>query len=280
MKKYFVFSDIHGFYDLWMETLEDNGFDINNPEHVIIVCGDLLDRGNGAVKCLEFVNNLPSDRKVLIKGNHEDLMQEIIQRGYFQSHDKHNRTDDTIFQLTGVVNDGSWQTAEETIKLMKTNELWNTYINNCVDYFELDDYIFVHGWIPVTYKTSEDEKYSELPMLYRPSYRCYNPDWRDTVWVDDWKEARWLNGMMMWKTGIVEPNKTIVCGHFHTSWGHAYLHDDGEEFLDEYETYYIDPDTGMQEPHANFDIFYDDGIIAIDACTALTNKINCLVIEL
>ncbi len=29
--KYFVSSDIHGFYDEWMKTLKDKGFDINNP---------------------------------------------------------------------------------------------------------------------------------------------------------------------------------------------------------------------------------------------------------
>ena len=41
--KYFVSSDIHGFYDEWQKSLKDNGFDINNPCHKIIVCGDLFD---------------------------------------------------------------------------------------------------------------------------------------------------------------------------------------------------------------------------------------------
>ena len=43
--KYFVSSDIHGFFDEWMFALKRENFDISNPEHKIIVCGDLFDRG-------------------------------------------------------------------------------------------------------------------------------------------------------------------------------------------------------------------------------------------
>ena len=44
--KYFVSSDIHGFFDEWQNALTDKGFDLNNPEHKIILCGDLFDRGS------------------------------------------------------------------------------------------------------------------------------------------------------------------------------------------------------------------------------------------
>ena len=44
--KYFVSSDIHGFYDEWMKALKDAGFDIANDNHKIIVCDDLFDRGH------------------------------------------------------------------------------------------------------------------------------------------------------------------------------------------------------------------------------------------
>lgn len=43
MDKYFVFSDVHSFYDELMNALDDKGFNINNQEHVIISCGDLFD---------------------------------------------------------------------------------------------------------------------------------------------------------------------------------------------------------------------------------------------
>ena len=71
--------------------------------------------------------------------------------------------------------------------------------------------------------------------------------------------------MNMWENprNRVE-GKTIICGHYHTSWGHAYLHDDGFEW---------------GKDVAKFEPFIDDGIIAIDACTAYTGKVNCIVIE-
>ena len=46
MKTYFVCSDIHGFYKEWMKSLKEAGFNKNNPEHILIVLGDVFDRGN------------------------------------------------------------------------------------------------------------------------------------------------------------------------------------------------------------------------------------------
>ena len=59
------------------------------------------------------------------------------------------------------------------------------------------------------------------------------------------------------------PHKLIVCGHVHCSYGHAKLEGDGEE-MGEY---------------ANFEPHYAQGIIAIDACTSYSHKVNCIVIE-
>ena len=48
--KYFVSSDIHGFFDKWQSALKDKGFDLESPEHKIILCGDLFDRGSQPIK--------------------------------------------------------------------------------------------------------------------------------------------------------------------------------------------------------------------------------------
>jgi len=274
MKKYFVISDIHSFYEPMMKALTEKGFDKDNPEHIIINCGDLCDRGPDSIKCILFMLELYNqDRAILILGNHEDLMEEAIARRYFKGHDIHNRTTITACDLTGE------DDPDIALQHMRDNKFWNAYINRCIDFYETDNYVFVHGWIPVGFKYDEDEKWAELPLFYKPTIKIYNPEWRIPTWGDDWKDARWLNGMAMWQQGIREPDKTIVCGHYHTSYGHTNIHDDGVEFLDEYETFYIDPDTGKQEPHVNNDIFYDNGIIALDACTALTNRVNVLVID-
>lgn len=77
--KYFVSADIHGFYDEWQLALKEKGFDINNSEHKIILCGDLFDRGRQPKEIIDFVLT-HKDKVILIRGNHEDLMQEMIDR--------------------------------------------------------------------------------------------------------------------------------------------------------------------------------------------------------
>lgn len=80
MKTYFIVADVHGFYDEMIKALNGARFDVNNPMHIFVSLGDLLDRGSKPLQCLRFVNSLPEDRKILIKGNHEDLMEEMIAR--------------------------------------------------------------------------------------------------------------------------------------------------------------------------------------------------------
>ena len=75
MKKYFAISDMHSFYEPMIKALSDKGFDIDNPDHFVIVCGDAFDRGDDTVKVFEFLKDLKAkDRLVYIMGNHEDLL--------------------------------------------------------------------------------------------------------------------------------------------------------------------------------------------------------------
>lgn len=249
MKTYFVVSDVHSYYNELMTALNKQGFDRKNKNHIFVSLGDLCDRGPDAVKCLDFVNNLPLKRKILIRGNHEDLLEEAICRRYFMIRDIHNHTNDTVEQVTGIYYDEML-----ACESMLYNKKWNKYISSCVDYAEIGSNIFVHGWIPNNVK-----------------------DWRNAT-NDDWKEARWLNGMKEWSTGIIEDDKTIWCGHWHSSWGHAHLHDDGVEWINKIETYSV-LDDGTVWPYVKHEPFIDKGIVAMDACTAVSGIINCKTIE-
>ena len=62
---------------------------------------------------------------------------------------------------------------------------------------------------------------------------------------------------------IVEPNKKIVCGHWHASFGHCAYEKKGSEF----------------GKTADFTPYYGNGVIAIDGCTAHTGKVNVLIVE-
>lgn len=245
--KLFCVADVHGFYDELMNVLNENKFDINNSDHIFLSCGDLLDRGSQPRKCIEFVNNLPKNRKILIKGNHEDLMQEMLERQSPLSHDLHNGTFNTVCDMFDIP-EGKVVNQKEIRSLffkMYNDKDWNQYLNDCINFYEIEDYIFVHGWIP-----------------YWTSSKIIPDNWRKL----GWKEARWYNGFDCWNDGIKIPNKTIVCGHWHTSYANSKFHNDGSEF-------------NTKTKKANFGIFKDDGIIGLDACTAYSGKINCLVLE-
>jgi serine/threonine protein phosphatase 1 len=251
--KYFCVTDVHGFYKILRDSLDKAGFDPNNKEHVLVSCGDLLDRGPQPRECLEYVMSLP--RKILICGNHEDLMEQAVARGFFLYHDHSNGTVDTAMNLTG---EGKPELA--TLG-MRDVAVYNEYIHELVNYHETDNYVFVHGWIPC-YVTQKDNKNHFSP---------YEGDWRNAS-IKDWQAARWYNGMEAWHDGVKVNGKIILCGHWHSSWGNSLYHNDGMEFPN-YRS------TNPEHRRANFGPFIDDGIIAFDACTAYSHRINVITLE-
>ena len=52
----FAVSDVHGFYNEMIDALDKAGFDRNNPNHLLVSCGDNFDRGPDAVKVYEYLN--------------------------------------------------------------------------------------------------------------------------------------------------------------------------------------------------------------------------------
>lgn len=270
MKKLFIMSDIHGFYDEMMKVLNDRGFDINNNDHIFVSCGDLLDRGSQANKCLKFVNDLPEDRKILITGNHELLMDNILYRKrHFDTWDYSNGTVETIEQITGIsqVYDGihsGWNLQQAMIDDMRHNKSWEKYYKSTHMCIEIGNSIFVHGWIP-----GEPIVLTSYPPR---NSLTYNSNWRDTTF-HEWENATWLNGMSAWNDGVKEEGKTIFCGHWHTSWGHSILHKVGLEWNED------DNFFEREDATAHFEPFEDDGIVALDSCTAYSGFCNCYTIE-
>jgi len=68
----------------------------------------------------------------------------------------------------------------------------------------------------------------------------------------------------MYKNQIFEPGKKIVCGHWHCS---ALWHELNPDKYDEF---------GDKE---NFEPFITDNMIALDACTTHSKKVNVVIIE-
>jgi hypothetical protein len=235
-------------------ALEKAGFDKNNPEHMLISCGDHFDRGRKPVEVMNYLMALP--RKILIRGNHEDLLYECCERGWFKSHDESNGTIQTIDDLTAPfvidhkLKTGDYPNIKE--RCAKARRILKPFYQSLIDYYETRNYIFVHGWIPYIIETDGFV-----------AKRMYDPDWRDAD-SDGWRRARWSNGMeLSCKYRINEPNKTVVCGHWHASYGHSRFENKGTEW-------------GRDADHTPF---YGEGIIAIDGCTAVSQAVNCIVID-
>lgn len=238
--KYFVSADIHGFYDEWISALKEKGFDINNPEHKIIVCGDLFDRGRQPKQIIDFILS-NKDKFILIRGNHEDLMEDMIERNSSTIADLSNGTAHTIIDLCP-----EWQISKFDLSKIAIETKLQEVLDMCIDYFETNNYIFVHGWIPIIENCFE-----------------YDKDWRNAR-KERWKKARWQNPVLMYRYKIYEPKKIIVCGHWHCS---ALWH---EQTPTQYEEF------GEKE---NFEPFITENMIALDTCTVHTRKVNVFVLE-
>lgn len=256
--KYYVVSDIHGFYSILKQTLEENGFFTETSPHKLIVCGDLFDRGKEALALQDFLLSLlEKDELILIRGNHEDLLLQMLSDmasgiPVLYSHHRDNGTVATVKQM--LKKGSHWFDSEPDVILsqMYRTPLLRTIIPAMKDYFETKHYVFVHGWIPC-----QTEKTQNLTYTYRPL-----ENWRAAS-EPQWRASRWINGMEAAHSGILETGKTVVCGHWHTSFGHANYEAKGSE-------------TGAD---ADFSPYIANGIIALDACTAYSKKINCIILE-
>lgn len=246
--RYYVTADVHGFYTVLVQALEKSGYFEDAEPHKLIILGDLFDRGSEALVMMKFVLGLMEQEQViLIRGNHEDLFEEMVTKddGEPLLHHVKNRTYDTAIQLTEHRHFSANLWPARFAKEARETPYYTRIIPTMLDYYETERYIFVHGWIPCGY---EKNKY------------IYDPDWRDAG-RDEWKRARWINGMDAVQSARAE--KTVLCGHWHASYGHAKYEKKGTEF----------------GASADFSPYYAPGIIAMDACTAYSGKINVIVLE-
>lgn len=80
MKKYFIMSDIHSQYDLLFNALSNTAFDLKKPEHIVMIDGDILDRGNDGDKVIRFLEKLISKNRLIgVMGNHDKFLVDILE---------------------------------------------------------------------------------------------------------------------------------------------------------------------------------------------------------
>lgn len=242
----FVTSDIHGYFNEFKKALDEAGFDENNKEHFLLTLGDHFDRGRQPEQVMKYLMSLK--RWIGIKGNHESLLQDCIKRGYWYNYDGINGTFQTICDLAPNA-----QTFDVACSVVY--EKTKDFMSKLIDYFETEKYIFVHSWIPLTCKDNLSDQYTKNRKFK------YNPNWRNAT-EKEWEQSRWGNPFELAKQGLNQTGKTIVFGHFHTSYP-RHKYENKQEFGEE----------------ADFSPFYGEGFIGVDACTAYSKKCNIIILE-
>ncbi len=235
----FVTSDIHGHCTLLRNALEQAGFDPQNKDHLLVCCGDYFDRGSENLQVLQYLDRLKN--KVLLRGNHEDMLLEIFLTGRLKEHNYRNGTVETIAELFGKYSIDSLGRVDFDGKTRMLDRVTD-FIEETCDYYETENYVFVHGW---------------LPTGIREGGSYIRSNWRSAD-AEHWKKARWTKWTDMYKACDRLADKTIVCGHVPSFYANKF-----------------DPQRASDDASP----FYGDGIIALDAGTFTTGAVNVLVIE-
>lgn len=283
-KKYFVTSDLHSFYTPFKASLDAAHFDISNPDHILIVCGDLFDRGPETNELFNFLMTIPKSRRIFIRGNHEQLYLDLLAKPFPDSYDFSNGTVSTFCQIANfdenclkmssdIYAGKEYREKEDLItsywvqicKIVKNHKITKFLISKeWKSYYELDKYIFVHSFIPTCLKP-EYSIYRMLPSYYwQEDWLQVDPNWRNAMDYE-WKEATWGCPWRLFKEGLFEAEaktgKVLVVGHWHVSEFHTVFEND-------------------YNPH-NFNIYFGKHLIGLDACTAsiYSGQVNVMVID-
>lgn len=271
MKKYFCVSDIHSYFDELMYALSAKGFDINDPTQIVIVCGDAFDRGDQTFEVFNFLKDLANkNRLVYIMGNHEELLLECLDQ-LISGRDTamYHRSNGTIRTIASFLGEDDYlmyssMIPQSAINLIdeKTKSIRDFITNNCVNYFELGNKIFVHSWLPIVFQNGVDKIW---------------PDWHDYQKAVDydadinalWSTGRWDNPFKLWKLNLFVENKCLVFGHWHCSWYWSHIKQLHKEW----------PQKTRKDLQEAFQPVIEENIIGLDSCCAYSGFLNCLVFD-
>ena len=181
-------SDIHGCATALISSLSEAGFDPKNPNHLLIVIGDLFDRGTENRRVLEYLSGIKN--KILIRGNHEDILMQTLTTSRVDRLQMINGTLSTLGEFFTYYNGESLLDTIESSQ-RRVADMLVDLIESMYDYFETDGYIFTHGWI------TEDA--NENDFRYADSSK--------------WQRARWLRWHNLYPNFTIPDGKTIVVGH-------------------------------------------------------------------
>jgi len=252
MKEIYTVSDLHGHYGIFKRDLKEAGYDENNENHLLVVCGDIFDRGRENLEVYEYLKHLTDVGKaVVIAGNHNLFITQYLDGTNVSPFNyMRNGTNETLadflhqtapFETWCLLNNieeptygnfATWiEIARNEINLEYPELL--PWLKSLPRYYETDNHIFAHASIDLDV---EDWHY---PHCERHGLL----DW-DALDFDDGNFIKKHN-----HTG-----KTIIVGHF------SVAHLRQMHSLGDYDDYSI--------------LKTDDNKVFIDGCAVLSKKIN------
>lgn len=218
-KYIYATSDIHGCMSALKECLSYSDYDANNEEHLLVICGDLFDRGSESKDVFEFVYNAWQKRTcIATRGNHDMMLRDFLSgEDYSAFNYLRNGLRKTLESFLGVERPfENWLIERDNISLeeldvvkesdfnewgliasRKINEKYPEllpFLESMPDYVESDKYIFTHGCIDTT---CED--------FHNPVKKLYG--------YKGWEACHWNDGHFF-KEKIMNTDKTVVIGHF------------------------------------------------------------------
>ena len=246
MKKYFVFSDVHGSFTALDQALKNAGFDANNQDHMLLGLGDYFDRGSQSKEVYEFLKEFQKlGRGFYLSGNHDEFFWEYLAGDDGLYNFEYNGMWETVKSFTGL------KGGKENMYIL--NEFARDRINE--DYgvktliakmpygFTLDNYVFTHAGL---------------------KYDIVKDAWVVDVWA---KSNDFVENFPEEKE-----NKVYVFGHWHAFrlTGQFYKGHKSEKWTN-VELLALTPEDFKTFTYKNF--------IGLDGCTNMSGLVNVLVVE-
>jgi serine/threonine protein phosphatase 1 len=151
-------SDLHGQYDKFMELLNKANYD--SEKDLLIVCGDMIDRGTQNLATLYKCMELQENGAIILMGNHEEFLMDAYDELLYGA----RYVDEKGFTATDwwVSRNGGVNTMPEIKTLSnEENERIYKWVSKLPAYAMVNDFIFVHAGVN-SKKAIEDNNLSEL----------------------------------------------------------------------------------------------------------------------
>ncbi|WP_196008048.1 metallophosphoesterase [Clostridium tyrobutyricum] len=161
----YVFSDIHGFWDVYIDFINAVNF---SDKDVLYIVGDVIDRGSEGIKILQDV--MTRKNVFLIKGNHEYMILPALNELLYSNKFSQNEIIRAELTITPI---GQEDTLRDFCKLSRKDQLDIIYYLHSLPLYQniivnSQEYLLVHAGLPDFDEVMDMDFYTEEELLFGP----------------------------------------------------------------------------------------------------------------